>query len=382
MSSSRVIRSTKAKIFVYVCAILIITGLIACYNNTLSQLDDVKKISDICHQQHENLSTQLQVISEFKQKLEKVMKNEIAMHQKNVASLETKINEEKSKSEKASSDAQLKYNSLQQHFNLLKTEHEDFKEECSKIQKEQLDEVNSLQSKLKEIKEELKKVRESREDLKTRFTEIESENQKLKLNLNKKDPNAEAQETINIFSNKFHDLEDKYNALQQKCNENTQNKPEIITSVNNKTSEKSISSLPLFKGAEQPSSSTKSGAVVSPQSGNLNGAKPLHSPNITPESAKKEANLKPPQGVPAVPVNRESQNEQPEIQNKEKEEKDIQENAAQEVMDQSQGNVFDDLALEGGKLGNKKNEDANLHYYEDDDDDADHPRQADVIVRH
>lgn len=48
------------------------------------------------------------------------MKNEIAMHQKNVASLESKINEEKSKGEKASSDAQLKYNSLQQHFNLLK----------------------------------------------------------------------------------------------------------------------------------------------------------------------------------------------------------------------------------------------------------------------
>lgn len=83
--------------------------------------------------------------------------------------------------------------------------------------------------------------------------------------------------------------------------------------------------MPKFKGAEQPSSSTKSGAVVSPQSGNLNGVKPLHSPNVTPESIKREANLKPPQGVPEVPANRESQNEQPEIQNKEKGEKGISE---------------------------------------------------------
>ena len=60
MTSARVIRGTKAKIFLYVCGILIITGLIACYNNTLSQLEDVKKSKEICQQQQENLSTQLQ----------------------------------------------------------------------------------------------------------------------------------------------------------------------------------------------------------------------------------------------------------------------------------------------------------------------------------
>lgn len=46
---------------------------------------------------------------------------------------------------------------------------------------------------------------------------------------------------------------------------------------------------------------------------------------------------------------------------------DIQEkeNIGMEVLDQSQG-VFDDLGLgEGAKQGNKKNEDPNMHYYED-----------------
>lgn len=60
MTTSRVIRGTRAKIFLYICGILIITGIIACYNNTLSQLDETRKSYENCRQHEENLSTQLQ----------------------------------------------------------------------------------------------------------------------------------------------------------------------------------------------------------------------------------------------------------------------------------------------------------------------------------
>lgn len=60
MTSSRVVRGTKSKIFFCVCAVIIVTGIFACYNNTLSQLEDVRKSNNQCHQQQENLSTQLQ----------------------------------------------------------------------------------------------------------------------------------------------------------------------------------------------------------------------------------------------------------------------------------------------------------------------------------
>lgn len=60
MTSSRIVRGTKGRIFIYVVAVILITGVIACYNNTLTQLDDVKKSNDLCHQESENLSTQLQ----------------------------------------------------------------------------------------------------------------------------------------------------------------------------------------------------------------------------------------------------------------------------------------------------------------------------------
>lgn len=344
MTTSRVIRGTKAKIFLYVCAILVITGLIACYNNTLSQLDEVKKAYEICHQQQENLSTQLQVISDYKQKLEKSLKNEKAEHLHSKNNLEVKINEEKSRSEKLSNDALIKYNSLQQHYSLLQTQHDDFKEETSKMQKKQLDEINSLQSKLSEVEEELKKIKASKESLKTRFAELEVENQELKSALDKKATDNESQRTIQFFSDKFHDLEERHKALQQRCGEiprDTLQEPSNVE-TENRASEKSIQNPPSFKIAEKPSTSTKAVPKISPSQGNLNGARPLLLPSITPESAKKESNLKPPQGVPAVPENRENQNEQPEVQLPKKVDKvedPEKDNGAHEEFDLPQNNL-------------------------------------------
>lgn len=94
------------------------------------------------------------------------MKNEKAEHLQSKNSLEVKINEEKSRGQKLTNDALLKYNSLQQHYKLLQTQHDDFKEETSSTQKKQLEEINSLQAKLKEIEEELKKVKASKESIK------------------------------------------------------------------------------------------------------------------------------------------------------------------------------------------------------------------------
>lgn len=59
------------------------------------------------------------VISDYKQKLENSLKNEKAEHQQTKDNWEVKINEEKNKGQKLTNDALHKYNSLQQHFNLL-----------------------------------------------------------------------------------------------------------------------------------------------------------------------------------------------------------------------------------------------------------------------
>ncbi|GJQ67389.1 hypothetical protein Trydic_g8269 [Trypoxylus dichotomus] len=174
MTTSRIVRGTKGRIFVYVCAILIVTGIIACYNNTRVELENVQKSNDLCHQQQENLSTQLQVISDYKHRLEKSLKSEKTEHQQARAELESRVNEEKLKHQKTSEEATLKFNSLQQHFNLLQTAHEDFKSECSNKQKEQLGIINNLQSKLKEVKGQLQQCeREKENELEHLKSEIE-----------------------------------------------------------------------------------------------------------------------------------------------------------------------------------------------------------------
>lgn len=48
----------------------------------------------------------------------------------------------------------------------FKTQYDDFKEESSRIQKKQLNEINDLQSKLTEVQEQLKKIEAVKESLK------------------------------------------------------------------------------------------------------------------------------------------------------------------------------------------------------------------------
>lgn len=105
------------------------------------------------------------VVSDYKQRLEKSLKTEKAEHQQSKAEL-TKLTEEKSKNEKTASDAKVQLSSLQQHYNLLQTQHDDFKQKCSETQQEQLSEMKKLQAKFKELEEQLKKAEADRENLK------------------------------------------------------------------------------------------------------------------------------------------------------------------------------------------------------------------------
>lgn len=180
MTTSRIVRGTKGRLFIYICAVLFIVGIIACYNNTRTQLDDVLKTHEICRQQQENLSTQLQVIFDYKQRLEKSLKTEKAEHQQSRSDLDAKLNEERNRNDKVMKEENVRFDTLQQHYNILQTQHDDFKEECSKIQHEQNDEVNKLQAKLKEVQEQLKKSEADKiktiGHLKVRITQLQDEN--------------------------------------------------------------------------------------------------------------------------------------------------------------------------------------------------------------
>lgn len=137
MTASRIVRGNKGRVFLYICGILVIVGIIACYNNTRVQLEDVRRTNEMCRKQQENLSSQLQgkilkykgafspqsamfsAIFEYKQRLEKSLKAEKADHQQTKSDLENKVNEEKTQHEKETSEAKIRFTSLQKHNKLL-----------------------------------------------------------------------------------------------------------------------------------------------------------------------------------------------------------------------------------------------------------------------
>ncbi|XP_045470027.1 uncharacterized protein DDB_G0284459-like [Harmonia axyridis] len=324
MTTSRIVRGTKIRIFLCFCAIVIILGLLACYSNTISQLDETQKAVALCHQQQENLSTQMQVISDYKLRLEKALKIEKVEHGKSNSSFDQMLKDEKSRSEKNMMEAKLRFNSLQQRYSLLQTEHDDYKEKITKTQQEQLDEINDLHAKLKNVQEEMKKVVSSKEKLKSDYLNIQKENDDLKKQLEGHEMNSIGNENkTNYLQKQNIDLKKEVERLKDKCPEQRdtiqepivlKDSPKTVKEDNanpdqGQQNDQNVLALPFpnNEGNKKGSSSTTSSVKPSSQ-GSLNGARPLVVPTMTPKNkkntddvlAKPNANVVP-QGVLPVP---------------------------------------------------------------------------------
>lgn len=297
MTTSRVIRSTKGRIFLYVCAVLIMTGLIACFNSTLTQLDELKRTNEMYRKQEENLSMQLQVISEYKQKLEKTIKNEKAEHQKVKGTLEEQVEELKNKYEKVIEDSEQRFKSLDQEHNILKANFDDFKSECSKNK-------DDLEKNVKEINEQLKNEENLRQTLKTDYEKLQALKDELELQLKSPSPqngnlqleNAELKQQLEKLKEKCGSLDQLASPLPSSKSSPQMKLPDILK-VLAKPAENQNNKL--------TSKSTTETGIRSSQ-GALNGARPIILPT-TPDS-KKSSPKKLPEGVVAEPPKSQNEN--------------------------------------------------------------------------
>lgn len=119
------------------------------------------------------------VIYEYKVQLEKTLSNEKSANAAAKEELQQKASKERSLRDKDSLVAMQRFNSLQQNYKLLQTEHQDLKEDCRKKEDVALDNSKSLEATLKELRIQLKKAAEDREmgmeHLKTKYVELEQE---------------------------------------------------------------------------------------------------------------------------------------------------------------------------------------------------------------
>ncbi|CAB3382908.1 Hypothetical predicted protein [Cloeon dipterum] len=119
-------------------------------------MDDLRKSSEKCQQQQESLSAQLQVIFEYKTRLEKSVQQEKADHKKTHDDLSSQLEVEKNKRAREVLDTTNKLASLQQHYKLLQGQHEDLAEECNGVRNgaiKALEEQRVAESTLQKLKE-------------------------------------------------------------------------------------------------------------------------------------------------------------------------------------------------------------------------------------
>lgn len=230
MTAQRLVRGSKARIIASLCAVVFFVGLLVLFQRSQTELDNANKNYKICFEQQEGLATQLKgkqffqknlvtlfnilvvvVIVDYKTRLEKSLQAEKAEHKQTRTELESRINDEKTKRDKTSKEANNRFQSLQQHYKLLQTKHDDLQEKHDKLQQKNTEETDKLQVKIKELQEQIKQskiVKDTTiENLKSQNLQLQIDKEKLieELKISKAD-HAKWESDINHLTKMNHQL--------------------------------------------------------------------------------------------------------------------------------------------------------------------------------
>ncbi|XP_011495924.1 PREDICTED: pinin-like isoform X2 [Ceratosolen solmsi marchali] len=188
MSGSRLGRGRAGRLALLGCSALAVVFLMFLYRSTNSEMARLRDLHLKCTQQQEALATQLQVIYEYKLQLEKTLSNEKSANAAAKEELQKKASRERSLRDKDIIEAMQRFNSLQQNYKLLQTEHQDLKDDCKKKEAVALEDSKRLESTLQDLRIQLKKAGEdkekSMEHLKIKYMELINQKEQLEENYN------------------------------------------------------------------------------------------------------------------------------------------------------------------------------------------------------
>lgn len=174
MTTSRLARAGRSRFFIGVGLLLLMVGFVAIFHSSQQQLEQLRQMGIRCEQQHEVISAQLQgefieailvlfamglilwdlaVEVEKSFRLAKSLEGERLSHQQNRVELQQRAREEKEIREKSTKESNSRLASMQQHFKLLQSQHDDLQESCAKSHQKQLEENNGLQRKLENLRQ-------------------------------------------------------------------------------------------------------------------------------------------------------------------------------------------------------------------------------------
>ncbi|XP_025988933.1 Golgi integral membrane protein 4 isoform X3 [Solenopsis invicta] len=183
MSGSRLGRGRTGRLALYGGCIVVVILTLIVYRNTISEMTRLQEMQVQCLHQQESLAAQLQVIFEYKVRLEKSLAEEKSSNAAVKQELQQRASREKSLRDKDSIEAMQRFNSLQQTYKLLQTEHKDLQEECKKHEKQALEETSRLETTLQDLRARIRQAQEEKfkalEHLKTKYLEVDDEKTRL-----------------------------------------------------------------------------------------------------------------------------------------------------------------------------------------------------------
>ncbi|XP_032684873.1 Golgi integral membrane protein 4-like isoform X1 [Odontomachus brunneus] len=188
MSGSRLGRGRGGRLAIYAGCGVLVFFLVFLYRAANSEMTRLRELHLKCAQQQEALAAQLQVIFEYKARLEKSLAEEKSSNAAVKQELQQRASREKSLRDKDSVEAMQRFNSLQQTYKLLQTEHQDLQEECKKHEKQALDETSRLETTLQDLRSRIRQTQEEKmksiENLKTKYMNLQVNMQRLQVKYN------------------------------------------------------------------------------------------------------------------------------------------------------------------------------------------------------
>ncbi|GAB1867065.1 Golgi integral membrane protein 4 [Camponotus japonicus] len=179
MSGSRLGRGRGGRLALYGSAGVVALLLIFFYRAAVSEMTRLQELHEQCAHQQEALAAQLQVIFEYKVRLEKSLAEEKSSNVAVKQELQQRASQERSLRDKDSIEAMRRFDSLQQTYQLLQTEHQDLQDECKKREKQALDETNKLETTLQDLRGRIRQAHEEKEKLKAKYLELQDEKTQL-----------------------------------------------------------------------------------------------------------------------------------------------------------------------------------------------------------
>ncbi|XP_058823133.1 uncharacterized protein LOC131684350 isoform X2 [Topomyia yanbarensis] len=153
MTAPRLVaRASRSRFFIGLGLLVLMAGFVAIFHSSQQQLDELRQLGLRCEQQQEAISAKMQIVVDQKLRLENSLASERMINEQNRVELHQKAKDEKEQHSKSTMEANIRYASLQQHYNLMKSQLDDLTEECSKSKKKQLEEINSLRLKVNELR--------------------------------------------------------------------------------------------------------------------------------------------------------------------------------------------------------------------------------------